>query len=180
MDNIFKANKICAKCGKEVEKDFTIDVCGVLHQKNYCRKCIADAIAKYEIPEGKFQYAQAVASFKKFHKINVGFFNIADVHTKICPKCEKAFPRTNKYFSKNSQSKDGLSCYCKKCQSITSKKYRESRQTLLSPVSCEDSNNMAFISEANNLILKYKKIDSSLSVSFTVKSKNQSPVVFTF
>lgn len=43
---------------------------------------------------------------------------------KACSKCKKEFPRTNKYFRKESARKDGLSYLCKSCASAIGKKSR--------------------------------------------------------
>jgi hypothetical protein len=40
---------------------------------------------------------------------------------KTCTKCGKTFPATSEYFSKNSSSKSGFYCICKKCRSVIRK-----------------------------------------------------------
>lgn len=44
---------------------------------------------------------------------------------KRCPKCGNSYPRTTEYFSRHSQSKDGLRCYCKTCHIRDNHRYRD-------------------------------------------------------
>jgi hypothetical protein len=39
------------------------------------------------------------------------------VRTKFCSRCENSYPATSQHFYNNASRKDGLSAYCRKCQS---------------------------------------------------------------
>ena len=47
------------------------------------------------------------------------------IETKICKKCGKEFPRTEKYFNKLIKNTDGLKGTCKQCLSEYDKQYRK-------------------------------------------------------
>ena len=48
-----------------------------------------------------------------------------DIKTKVCSKCGKELPMTEKYFNRNKRSKDGFSYYCKECLAIIRQKHKE-------------------------------------------------------
>jgi len=45
--------------------------------------------------------------------------------TKICPRCNKKFPLTRKYFYQNKSRKNKFDGWCKKCSNEVKKKHRQ-------------------------------------------------------
>jgi len=41
---------------------------------------------------------------------------------RTCSKCKKSYPATTEFFHKNNQKKSGLSCWCKACSKVCSRK----------------------------------------------------------
>jgi hypothetical protein len=57
------------------------------------------------------------------------------METKICTKCKKEYPRTDKYFVKATKNKDGLDYWCKKCKC----EHRKIKSNIKSPKALDDT-----------------------------------------
>ena len=49
-----------------------------------------------------------------------------EIKTKVCPKCGQELPISE--FTRKTSSKDGLQCYCKKCNSKATTEYARKRK----------------------------------------------------
>ena len=61
-------------------------------------------------------------------KTAAGVDEVAKVIRKNCTKCEKPYPATNEYFSKNATTKDGLEHWCKNCKKKQQADYRKKKK----------------------------------------------------
>ena len=53
-------------------------------------------------------------------------FTMEEIKTKVCPKCGQELPISE--FTRKTSSKDGLQCYCKKCNSKATTEYARKRK----------------------------------------------------
>lgn len=53
-------------------------------------------------------------------------FTMEEIKTKVCRKCGQELPISE--FSRKASSKDGLQCYCKKCNSKVTTEYARKRR----------------------------------------------------
>jgi len=53
---------------------------------------------------------------------------IANLIEKRCPKCNKVYPATAKYFYRHARKKDGLNSWCKECNRKACQKYMQTEK----------------------------------------------------
>lgn len=63
-------------------------------------------------------------------------FTMEEIKTKVCRKCGQELPISE--FTRKASSKDGLQCYCKKCNSKATSEYARKRREKLKAKKVEE------------------------------------------